>query len=98
MNRGMVIINTLTIERKLFLNKEDEIEYIKSIAPNFTNCPFHKMTNTERLEVLEFNYNAMKEFEDSISGNGRTYDNSIKLSFEEFKWIMEELRKTTKEI
>lgn len=93
MDRGTVIVNTVTGERKLFFNQDEIKEYLQSIKPNFELCIFEKMTNEEKLSVLEFNYNKMKDFDDSISGTGRTYDNSIKLGFSEFGWIMEELKK-----
>ena len=97
MIRGMVVVNKITGERKLFIDKEEETQYVHSLLSErglelpFKLYPFEKMTDSEKINVLEFNYDRMKEFEDSISGTGRSYNNEIRLGFKTFEWVLNRL-------
>lgn len=96
MNRGTVIVNTLTGERKLLFEHDEIKEYLETTKPNFELCIFDNMTDDEKMSVLEYNYNLMKEFDNSIKGTGRSADNSIRIDFSTFSWIIEELKKRNK--
>lgn len=89
-DRGIVIENLITGERRLFFSDEDDlrIDYIKSCEKDFFAYTFNRYTENEKFLVFNKAWLKMKNIDKEVSGSGRTFDNSIKLSFDDFDYLM----------
>lgn len=68
-------------------------ELIKHFTDKIENYRFVKYSDYEEFEkylVFENAWSEMKDFKEKMTGNGRTYDNSITLSFEDFEFFMKD--------